>query len=496
MSKKDTVQNKPQFNKSLGSGVKSVFGSSGRKFYVLEHRTHSLMHKAGDVQEIIVDYIELGRDSKCQVRFAEDMMTVSRRHAAIYKEEESWVVKNLSEVNQTIVNGRPVSNKWYMQNGDEIQLSAEGPKIGFVVPQINTVTSLGMSKRLSLFRQQALRPYKTAITILTIVFILAVLGLAYGIWNANKQTEQITKEFQDFKTITQQEADSLKSINLENEELRKQLAEQVTQLESTVGVLKKQQAVYAEKINQNAPTEFSELFNGVYQIIISEISLSFEGDTQTEYLDFPIGSGFLLNDKRFITARHVIEPWYFIDDENSDFFIFNVLVQLGADLNVKYKAVSPSGNTFYFTNKDFTINRNSDKLSTFTTVDGDVLSVRIATLNSGDWAVIKTNYSGGLAFDNQLSNNLSMKTKLDVLGYPLGMIAQSGTKTSPIYGSCVVSADGLQSGIIMISDRNFEHGNSGGPVFVENNGRYYVVGIISAGIGDGIGFIVPISAVK
>jgi len=496
MNKNETVKNKPQFNKSLGSGVKSMFGGKGRKYFVLEHRTHSTLHKAGDVQEIIVDYIELGRDTKCQVRFGDDMMTVSRRHAAIFTEDDKWVVKNLSATNQTIINGRPVSDKWYLQNGDELQLSAEGPKIGFVVPQINTVASLGFSKRLSLFRQQALRPYKTAIVIISIIFLLAVAALAYGIYQANKQTEKVVAELNEFKEISKNEADSLKLANLKNEEMRTQLAEQVTKLESTVSYLKKQQTLNAANANQNAPNKFSDLYNGVYQIIIEDMTLSFDGQTQTESINVPVGSGFLLSDKRFITARHVIEPWYFIEDGNSDFFAINVLIQVGAELTVNYLAVSPSGQMFRFTNNSFKINRNNDKNVSFTDENGDVFVIQKAELDSKDWAVLNTSISGGLAYDTNLSNTLSVKTNLDVLGYPLGMTAQSGSGISPIYGSCVVSADGLQNGVIMISDRNFEHGNSGGPVFVEKNGKFYVVGIISAGAGDGIGFVVPISAVQ
>ena len=226
------------------------------------------------------------------------------------------------------------------------------------------------------------------------------------------------------------------------------------------------------------------------------MTLSFDGQTQTESINVPVGSGFLLNDKRFVTARHVIEPWYFIEDENSDFFAINVLLQVGAELTVNYLAVSPSGQKFRFTNNSFKINRNNDKNVSFTDENGDVFVIKKAELDSKDWAVLNTSISGGLAYDTNLSSSLTVKTNLDVLGYPLGMTAQSGAGISPIYGSCVVSADGLQNGVIMISDRNFEHGNSGAPVFAEKNGRYYVVGIISAGAGDGIGFVVPISAVQ
>jgi hypothetical protein len=71
---------------SVGAGLGAVFNGSGRQYYILEHKTESLYHHAGESQKIIVDQVELGRDSACQVRFDESFETVSRRHAAIVKE--------------------------------------------------------------------------------------------------------------------------------------------------------------------------------------------------------------------------------------------------------------------------------------------------------------------------------------------------------------------------------------------------------------------------
>ena len=43
---------------SVGSGMRSVFGGNGRRFYILEHKVSSKYHKAGECQQIIVDQIE------------------------------------------------------------------------------------------------------------------------------------------------------------------------------------------------------------------------------------------------------------------------------------------------------------------------------------------------------------------------------------------------------------------------------------------------------
>ena len=150
----ETQRYKRTLNGSIGAGMKSVMGSS-KKYYILEHKVSSKYHQAGESQEIIVDQIEIGRSSKCQVRYDESFSTVSRRHAAIVKEGENWKIVQLSSTNSTFLNGHKVKNEWYLQNGDEIQLSVNGPKLGFIIPtgKRATVGSIGLTRRMSLFRQ-------------------------------------------------------------------------------------------------------------------------------------------------------------------------------------------------------------------------------------------------------------------------------------------------------------------------------------------------------
>ena len=168
---------------SVGAGMAAVFNASGRQYYILEHKTESLYHHAGESQKIIVDQVELGRDSSCQVRFDEAFETVSRRHAAIVKDGENWKIIPLSQTNSTIVNGQPIQGDRVLNSGDEIRLSSKGPLMGFIIPQgkQSLVSSIGMTERLGLFRQQALRPYKRALWAMTIVLVLAIGGLVT--WN-------------------------------------------------------------------------------------------------------------------------------------------------------------------------------------------------------------------------------------------------------------------------------------------------------------------------
>lgn len=182
---------------SIGAGVQSVLGSD-RRFYILEHKISSKYHKVGENQQIIVDQIELGRASTCQVRFDESFATVSRRHAAIVRDGDNWKLVQLSQTNSTFLNGHQVQKEWYLQNGDEIQLSVNGPKMGFITPsgKKGTVGSLGLTRRLSLFGQQALRPYKYAIAVLSVLLVLSVGGLGTWSYLRGNEYERLIAEAQ------------------------------------------------------------------------------------------------------------------------------------------------------------------------------------------------------------------------------------------------------------------------------------------------------------
>ena len=82
---------------------------------------------------------------------------MSRKHAAIVRDGENWKLIHLSHSNPTLVNGHPINGSYYLQTGDEIQLSVGGPRLGFIVPQGRQAltSSIGLTERMSLFRKQA-----------------------------------------------------------------------------------------------------------------------------------------------------------------------------------------------------------------------------------------------------------------------------------------------------------------------------------------------------
>lgn len=203
---------------SVGAGMGAIFNGSGRTYYILEHKTTSKYHSAGESQKIIIDQIEIGRDASCQVRYDESFDTVSRKHAAIVRDGNNWQLVHLSTSNPTLVNGRPIQGSYYLQSGDEIQLSVNGPRLGFIQPQgkQGLTSSIKLTERMNLFRQQALRPYRRAIWALSALLLLVILG--FGAWNYKLSLDN--KELRQEMSMYQTKLDSLSVVkqNLMEEE--------------------------------------------------------------------------------------------------------------------------------------------------------------------------------------------------------------------------------------------------------------------------------------
>lgn len=248
---------------SVGAGMAAVFNASGRQYYILEHKTESLYHHAGESQKIIVDQVELGRDSACQVRFDEAFETVSRRHAAIVKEGENWKIIPLSQTNSTLVNGMPIQGEQVLRSGDEIRLSTKGPLMGFIVPQgkQSLVSSIGMTERLSLFRQQALRPYKRALWIMAVVLVLAIGGLVtWNILQAKKYDAELQVKQEQIEQVQNDLNESDILIEALNEELENTQAESAVERARIQQKLRNAQAE-REALIQNAQVLREELQN-------------------------------------------------------------------------------------------------------------------------------------------------------------------------------------------------------------------------------------------
>lgn len=526
---------------SVGAGMGSLFRPGSRKYYILEHKMSSKYHRAGESQEIIVDNIELGRDARCQVRFDESFKTVSRRHAAIVRDGDGWKLVQLSQTNTTLLNGRPVQTEWYLQNGDEIQLSVNGPKLGFIVPtgRKATVGSIGLTRRLSLFRQQALRPYKTAIATLAAVLVICAGAGGFVIFRQHRQIQDNSKLLAEARAANEKNAkliaEQQKIIGNQGgllDSLQKRIpAEAMAPVFPPTGQAPAgAQPGQAPAPGQQPPAaagggaagapgmDFTAYHPHIYFIQAQVVSLE-----NNEPISGWTGTGFLLSDGKFVSARHVLTPYYsnsyrFIDgqlvtlDGANPLDIYremqaNILyVQGKAKIIFKCTSVSDSF-TFACTYQDSPVvsDGSHDNIVTlpgnFTVLNADdevVAQIPAGTqlvcgsLDYTDYAYAQTEFKGGLEADRELSVNLKQGTQLSIVGYPHGW-----GQGNPILSTALCSQNGLSTDLgntIMVSNDNTEGGNSGGPVFAQKDGRWVVVAIVSGGMYQKSSFV-PIAVI-
>lgn len=489
---------------SVGSGMKSVFGDKGRRFCILEHKVSSKYHKAGESQKIIVDEIEIGRDPRCQVRFDEQFNTVSRRHAAIVRDGDNWKLVQLSKTNSTYLNGHRVENEWYLQNGDEIQLSTNGPKLGFIAPagDKGLVKSIGMTARLSLFRQQALRPYKTAVSILAACLII---GCGVGAFYLH---ELYKKNREQAKLIAMNETRHAEAMAVQDSLLtkatseREKLTTELSNLKRQFGKVSRQQRNIAVSTGNIDNSAINACLPNIFFIYPTSIDVTLpngeSGTLDCSDSNFPSwsGTGFLLENGTFVTARHVIEAWNFWMNGNNideDLAQLNAIMNNGGKVRAHFVVISSSGKRINLTSDQFSINRSGDQVRHIE----DGVKMSMGGGGNTDYAYARVGQSGGLKFNKAESTSLDRGTKLTVLGFPLGLGANSATSIKPISSTATVGVDGLDRGVILTSETNFEQGCSGGPALImDENGNYSVIGIISAIAGRNTGFIVPINTIN
>lgn len=472
-----------KFKGSISGSIKSLVSAGSRTYFVLEYKTNSDLHKTGQTTEVIGDYVEIGRGNSYAINFGDDCKTVSRPHAAIIRKENGWILRQLSQTNPTFLNGQRIDRDMYLNNGDEIQLSTGGPKVAFLLPPNNKVGTMGMTVRLKAVMNEAIRPYRKTITAIVVFFILVISGLSYyTYWQHGKDDER-------YIVLQRSYADSLRAVNQSNAKIQDQLKKLSRSVTSQPPPPPPSHPAGA--VSSDHPLK--ALYPFVYYI--SSEKITFQTGEGTRSIEGNIsGTGFLLSDGTFVTARHMVEPWFYGDRQDDS--ILNILANNVGKVIHTFTAYSPDGTKLTLSSADFTMNKSSDQSVALPINDKSLVFTKPSLRDGSDWATCKVTAKNGLTFDKTMATHLEAATTLYVLGYPFGMGVNNQLDFSPIYSECKVSRDNLDGGIIDISSRAFDHGNSGGPVFAKNaQGNYVVIGIVSAG-RDQQGFIVPISAIQ
>jgi len=84
----------------------------------------------GEIQEFSEPEIAIGRHPSCIVRFPADLVLISRNHARIVREGNTFRLVD-SSTNGTFVNGKRITEA-LLKNGDVITLGEGGPKFSFL----------------------------------------------------------------------------------------------------------------------------------------------------------------------------------------------------------------------------------------------------------------------------------------------------------------------------------------------------------------------------
>lgn len=475
----------------------------------------------GETKNIVVPYIVLGRGQSCNVQYGDDYSTVSRQHCSIQVDEQGAIlIHNPQATNPTLVNNRPVQGHTILQPGDEIQLSYEGPRIRFLMDQRQTKTStMGFTRRMSMAIGQAMRPYRTALMILG---LLLLGSLTYGIYSAFK-IKNIETSHDAALVRLETTQDSLNAARTRLAELEKsgkgtkedidKLRREVSRMESRGSQQsssgRSPSGTYgggASCNESNVIRAIGQVEDNVYFIQVESFQLLtpdpygvFEKEDQIqEYYYSWGGTGFLLADGNFVTARHVVEPWKYLSSECAIEDLINDLLLRGGKVDITYSATSSTtGHRFTFTNKNIVTDESRDMITPVYRCFDNELKCKVARDPSTDWAYIYLgNSKSNLILGKEESASLQRGEKLYLLGYPKGKLLQSGEsngKLDPLYSEATVAQSGIVNNLINVTQNSITSGNSGGPVFVCRNGRMVVIGLVSARTGE-IGVIVPASS--
>lgn len=269
--------------------------------FIIEFKTATSSHAVGEQMRLASDSVQIGRDTDCQIHFDDTTPTVSRKHAKIEREGNRYKIISLSQTNATYVNGNPIKGEYYLNSGDEIKLSSQGPSIIF--KQAATATMATQSNTQAPRPAVATPAKKSSMPLIAAIVAVVVLAIAgVALW-MNKSGEEKAPAIQNIEDCYS--------------------------------------SVYYVKVNDIS----------VYD---SNRNLIFTYNTE----DKIFGTGFMLKDGKFIVARRVVEPWSYNDnglvgyDQDARAWNYTDISGLGYDIITNCTAFTSAGTSFQFRNTD------------------------------------------------------------------------------------------------------------------------------------------------
>ncbi len=501
--------------------MKMRSGNTGYSF-TLQFLTDTGEYPANATKVVAGAYAELGRDKECAVRFGEDAPTVSRKHAALERKGQKVYIYNLSATNQTLVNGRPVHKEWLLHDGDEIQLSADGPRMRFLLPADSAAPRF--TSRIKLFAEQAVRPYR--LVLLALLGIFLVGAAAVGVQFTKVRSGQ-AKLVAVAKSVTQQveeqqkalaagnsvlvaeqtrRAEALAAVNRQNLEFQESLTRQgkiIRALVKNATAEPPRRARRPEPARKPDP-EALVVGNTQGQVYAVRMYLTVRGNTgqpldltdgnrkSVRLKDYFLGTGtgFVLEDGRFVTARRWVKPWAYPEGEKDLLALFtNFVHHNGGRASIKLIATAPGGPELTLSDAQFAADSTHDQTVTGNFGFGEGKIVVAGPDHAQDWAVARVPVTGlpvGEAGTLPTASNA-----VHLLGYEIPAGVQEGPVGSPTYTRRTVAPDAPAKGTLAVRGAPFEMSTYGGPAYLVQGNKPRVVGLLTGG-KDGKGYIIPI----
>ncbi len=211
-----TLTGKKSLGQTMLQGAK-VLGGKEVPNYTLLFLDPTKNKKKGDYQTIVIPYVEIGRHGNCVVQYGDEHNAIHRKHAAILWDKGEVVIKHLG-TNPLLVNGQQIATggQKILQNADEIQLSQNGPRIRFNATATKTST-MGVTQRMGLVLDQALKPYKTAVMGLSALLLSLVAFSGYQYFDFQRQVEQFEEREQAYLDRTKLQDEELYRLDLQKD---------------------------------------------------------------------------------------------------------------------------------------------------------------------------------------------------------------------------------------------------------------------------------------
>lgn len=254
--------------------------------------------------------------------------------------------------------------------------------------------------------------------------------------------------------------------------------------------------------NPDFKSDLRAYYDQIYTLKIKRITVERDGrsfDPGINMSDVICGTGFVLSNGTFVTARQNIEPWVYEGTLKGPWrSLMAQYVALGCDVIIEYDAYSTegTGHKLSFSNRDFNINRGGDVERLTIEISKDVrlhlrdngFDATIYEIRKAEFAVFsKKSYSyatlpgiggAGIPFHAGMSQSMERGTEIQVAGFKNHTNIHNLLSNISYFTSRTSRADN-HNGTIVLHDNNSNAGYLGSPAFAKDeNGKFFVVGVM------------------